>query len=184
MAVLFAAKFDVLLYELTGTYFESDPPWDPEDIRRFGSSRDKRSDGVRVVWAVVLTPDGFPIGCEVLPGNTADVTTLSEIRQKIEQQYGQGGQVLLMDRGIPTEEGLAAMRASRAAVRYLAGTPKGRLTKLEKRLAQLPREQARPQVQVKLLPEGDEVYILVESQAQWIKNGRCAAGDGSDCGRG
>jgi hypothetical protein len=165
-ADLFAAQFDVLLYDLTSTYFESDPPWDPEDIRRFGHSRDKRWDCVQVVLAVVLTPEGYPIGYEVLPGNTADVTTLSEIRQKVEEQYGAVERLWLMDRGIPTEEGLAAMRASRPPVRYLVGTPKGRLTKFERRLAELPWVQARHQVQVKLLPEGDEVYVLVNSQAR------------------
>lgn len=163
---LFAAKFDVLLYDLTSTYFESDPPWDEQDLRRFGHSRDKRSDCVQVVLAVVLTPEGYPIGYEVLPGNTADNTTLSDMRQKIEEQYGTVERIWLMDRGIPTEESLAAMRASQPPVRYLVGTPKGRLTKLEKKLADLPWTQARPQVQVKLLPEAGEVYVLVDSQAR------------------
>ena len=127
-ADLFAAKFDVLLYDLTSTYFESDPPWDEQDIRRFGYSRDKRSDCVQVVLAVVLTPEGYPIGYEVLPGNTADNTTLSDIRKKVEEQYGQVDRIWLMDRGIPTEESLAAMRASQPPVRYLvvrrkAGSP-------------------------------------------------------------
>jgi transposase len=165
-ADLFAAKFDVLLYDLTSTYFESDPPWDPEDMRRFGYSRDKRSDCVQVVLAVVLTPEGYPIGYEVLPGNTADITTLSEMRCKIEAQYGQVERIWLMDRGIPTEKSLAAMRASQPPVRYLVGTPKGRLTKLEQKLVALPWRQARYQVEVKLLPEGGEVYVLVQSQAR------------------
>ena len=165
-ADLFAAKFDVLLYDLTSTYFESDPPWDEQDIRRFGYSRDKRSDCVQVVLAVVLTPEGYPIGYEVLPGNTADNTTLSDIRQKVEEQYGQVDRIWLMDRGIPTEESLAAMRASQPPVRYLVGTPKGRLTQLEKKLTDLPWTQARDQVQVKLLAEAGEVYVLVQSQAR------------------
>jgi hypothetical protein len=163
-ADLFAARFDVLLYDLTSTYFESDPPWDPEDKRRFGHSRDKRSDCVQVVLALVLTPEGYPIGYEVLPGNTADITTLNNIRKKIEEQYGPVERIWLMDRGIPTEESLAAMRASQPPVRYLVGTPKGRLTRLEKKLAALPWTQARPQVQVKLLPEEGELYVLVNSQ--------------------
>jgi transposase len=165
-ADLFAAKFDVLLYDLTSTYFESDPPWDEEDLRRFGYSRDKRSDCVQVVLAVVLTPEGYPIGYEVLPGNTADNTTLSDIRKKVEEQYGQVDRIWLMDRGIPTEESLAAMRASQPPVRYLVGTPKGRLTRLEKKLTDLPWTQARDQVQVKLLAEAGEVYVLVQSQAR------------------
>jgi len=163
---LFAAQFDVLLYDLTSTYFESDPPEDPEDKRRFGYSRDKRSDCVQVILALVLTPEGYPIGYEVLPGNTADNTTLSEIRKKVEAQYGPVDRIWLMDRGIPTEESLEAMRTSQPPVRYLVGTPKGRLTKLEKKLADLPWKQARDQVQVKLLQEESELYVLVNSQAR------------------
>jgi transposase len=163
---LFGAKFDVVLYDLTSTYFESDPPWDEADLRRFGHSRDKRSDCVQVVLAVVLTPEGYPIGYEVLPGNTADITTLSDTRKKIEEQYGAVERIWLMDRGIPTEESLAAMRASQPPVHYLVGTPKGRLTKLEKKLADLPWAQARHQVQVKLLPQAGELYVLVNSQAR------------------
>jgi transposase len=163
---LFGAKFDVLLYDLTSTYFESEPPEEEQDKRRFGYSRDKRSDCVQVILAVVLTPEGYPIGYEVLPGNTADNTTLSEIRKKVEEQYGPLERIWLMDRGIPTEESLAAMRASQPPVRYLVGVPKGRLTKLEKQLTELPWREARDQVQVKLLPEGGEVYVLVNSQAR------------------
>jgi hypothetical protein len=166
---LFAAKFDVLLYDLTSTYFESDPPWEPEDLRRFGHSRDKRSDCVQVVVALVLTPEGYPIAYEVLPGNTADITTLNEMRAKIEEQYGRVDRIWLMDRGIPTEESLAAMRASQPPVRYLVGTPKGRLSKLEKKLTGLPWTQARDRVQVKLLPLEGEVYVLVNSQARVCK---------------
>jgi transposase len=163
---LFGAKFDVVLYDLTSPYFESDPPWDEEDLRRFGHRRDKRSDCVPVVLAVVLTPEGYPIGYEVLPGNTADITTLSDTRQKIEEQYGAVERIWLMDRGIPTEESLEAMRASQPPVHYWVGTPKGRLTKLEKQLADLPWTQARHQVQVKLLPQAGELYVLVNSQAR------------------
>jgi transposase len=121
---------------------------------------------VQVVLAVVLTPEGYPIGYEVLPGNTADNTTLNDIRQKVEPQYGPVERIWLMDRGIPTEESLAQMRAGQPPVRYLVGTPKGRLTKLEKKLAERPWAQARDQVQVKLLPEGQEVYVLVNSRAR------------------
>lgn len=163
---LFGAKFDVLLYDLTSTYFESEPPEDEQDKRRFGYSRDKRSDCVQVILAVVLTPEGYPIGYEVLPGNTADNTTLSDIRKKVEEQYGPVERIWLMDRGIPTEESLAAMRASQPPVQYLVGVPKGRLTKLENKLTELPWREARDQVQVKLLPEEGEVYVLVNSQAR------------------
>ncbi len=168
-ADLFGAKFDVLLYDLTSTYFESEPPEEETDKRRFGYSRDKRSDCVQVILAVVMTPEGYPIGYEVLPGNTADNATLSDMRNKVEEQYGPVERIWLMDRGIPTEESLAAMRACQPPVQYLVGVPKGRLTKLEKKLTELPWHQARDQVEVKLLPEAGEVYVLVHSQARGDK---------------
>ena len=129
-ATLFDARFDVLLYDLTSTYFESDPPFD--DKRRFGYSRDKRPDCVQVVIALIVTPEGFPLAYEVMPGNTADDTTLAAFLKKIEDQYGRSDRIWIMDRGIPTEETLASMREGDAPVRYLVGTPKGRLTRREK----------------------------------------------------
>lgn len=86
---LFGAKFEVLLYDLTSTYFESDPPADPElSKKRFGYSRDKRPDFVQVVIALVVTPEGFPLAYEVLAGNTQDKQTLRDFLQKIEDLYG------------------------------------------------------------------------------------------------
>lgn len=161
---LFGAKFEVLLYDLTSTYFESDPPFPEGDKRRFGYSRDKRSDCVQVVIAVVMTPEGFPIAYEVMAGNTSDKTTLKGMLQKIEAQYGKLQRIWIMDRGIPTEETLEEMRQSDPPVQYLVGTPKGRLTALEKKLADLPWVAAREKVQVKLCPQEEELYVLVESQ--------------------
>lgn len=161
---LFGARFEVLLYDLTSTYFESDPPFPEGDKRRFGYSRDKRSDCVQVVLAVVLTPEGFPIAYEVMAGNTSDKTTLKGMLEKIQAQYGKMQRIWIMDRGIPTEEVLEEMRQSDPPVRYLVGTPKGRLTKLEKKLAEVPWVEAREKVQVKLCPEDQELYVLVESQ--------------------
>ena len=124
---LFNARFDVLLYDLTSTYFKSDPPQDEADKRRFGYSRDKRSDCVQVVIALVVTPEGLPLAYEVLAGNTADNTTLRVYLAKIEAQYGKARRVFVMDRGIPTEAVLAEMRQSDPPVQYLVGTPKGQL---------------------------------------------------------
>ena len=107
---LFGAKFEVLLYDLTSTYFESDPPAEDEDKRRFGHSRDKRRDCVQVVIALIVTPEGFPLAYEVLPGNTADKTTLRAFLHKIEAQYGKASRIWVMDRGIPTDEILSEMR--------------------------------------------------------------------------
>ena len=119
---------------------------------------------MQVVIALIVTPDGFPIAYEVLPGNTADKTTLRQFLQKIETQYGKAERVWVMDRGIPTEEVLKEMRASDPPVYYLVGTPKGRLTKLERALLPLPWQAVRPGVQVKLLPKEDELYVFAESR--------------------
>ena len=161
---LFNARFDVLLYDLTSTYFESDPPFPEGDKRAYGYSRDKRSDCVQVVIALIVTPEGFPLAYEVLAGNTSDKTTLADFLQKIEAQYGRAERIWVMDRGIPTEKVLAQMRAAQPPVQYLVGTPRGRLGRYEKRLTQIPWEVARAGVSVKLLAEGEELYVLAESK--------------------
>jgi transposase len=166
---LFNASFEVLLYDLTSTYFESDPPQDENDKRRFGYSRDKRSDCVQVVIALIVTPQGFPLAYEVLAGNTLDKTTLREFLQKIETQYGKAERIWLMDRGIPTEAVLQEMRHSDPPVKYLVGTPRGRLTRLEKQLVDKPWHSARPGVKVKLLTEQGELYVLAESHDRIAK---------------
>lgn len=158
---LFNAEFDILLYDLTSTYFECDPPTDSK--RRFGYSRDKRSDCVQVVIALIVTPDGFPLAYEVMAGNTADKTTLPEFLEKIETQYGKANRTWVMDRGIPTEETLEKMRSAESPIHYLVGTPKGRLTKLEADFLKEPWAQVRDQVDVKLLETQGEVYVLARS---------------------
>jgi transposase len=157
---LFGAKFDVLLYDLTSTYFESSRPADENDKRRYGY---KRSDCVQVVIALVVTPEGFPLAYEVLAGNTSDRTTLREFLNKIEAQYGKAQRIWVMDRGIPTEEVLTEMRHSDPPVYYLVGTPKGRLGKLEQKLLGLPFVTVRSGVEVKLLAEDKELYVLAKS---------------------
>lgn len=166
---LFNASFDVLLYDLTSTYFESDPPADEQDKRRYGYSRDHRPDCVQVVIALVVTPQGFPLAYEVLAGNTADSTTLKDFLARIERQYGKARRIWCMDRGIPTEEVLAQMRRADPPVQYLVGTPKGRLSRFEKALLELPWQQARPEVKVKLLAHDDELYVFAESRDRVAK---------------
>jgi len=166
---LFGAKFDVLLYDLTSTYFESDPPFPPSDKRKFGYSRDKRPDCVQVVVALVITPEGFPLAYEVLAGNTADKTTLRDFLQKIEAQYGKAERIWIMDRGIPTEEVLEQMRASDPPIHYLVGTPKARLGQLEAQLLALDWQRARQGVDVKLLPHQGELYVLARSKDRVAK---------------
>jgi transposase len=164
---LFGVKFEVLLYDLTSTYFESSPSGSEEDKRRFGYSRDHRPDCVQLVIALVVTVEGFPLAYEVLAGNTADSKTLENFLNQIEKHYGQAQRIWIMDRGIPTEEHLENRRARQ--ISYLVGTPKGRLTQLEKALATVPWQEARAAVEVKLLPQDPELYVLVQSQARVTK---------------
>jgi len=165
-ADLFGASYEVLLYDLTSTYFESDaqPHLEVEgDKRRFGYSRDKRPDCLQVVIALVITPEGFPLAYEVMSGNTADKSTLEGFLAHIENRYGKAQRIWVMDRGIPTEEVLEKMRASQPPVSYLVGTPKGRLSKLEAALLHEPWQQVRGSVEVKLLAQEQEVYVLARS---------------------
>jgi hypothetical protein len=160
---LFNASFDVLLYDLTSTYFEAAPPFPEGDKRRHGYSRDHRSDCVQVIIALVVTPEGLPLAYEVLPGNTADNATLKDFLARIERHYGRARRIWLMDRGVPTEAVLAEMRAADPPVQYLVGTPKGRLSRLETQLLARPWAEARPGVQVKLLPQDGELYVFAQS---------------------
>ena len=161
---LFGAKFDVLLYDLTSTYFESDVERGPEDLRQYGYSRDKRGDCRQVVIALIVTPEGFPLSYEVLAGNTADSTTLSDFLDRIERRYGRANRIWVMDRGIPTEDSLAKMRTMGAS--YLVGTPKGRLTRLEQAFLGQPWARVREGVQVKRLATEEDVYVLAQSDAR------------------
>ena len=166
---LFGARFEVLLYDLTSTYFESDPAFEPEDKRKFGYSRDKRNDCVQVIIALVVTPEGFPIAYEVLAGNTADKTTLGRFLQKIEAQYGKADRIWVMDRGVPTEEVLAQMRESDPPICYLVGTPRAHLSKLEAQLLEQPWNEMRAGVEVKLLAQEKELYLLAQSRQRLCK---------------
>ncbi len=161
---LFGAKFDVLLYDLTSTYFETDVERGPDDLRQFGYSRDKRGDCRQVVIALIVTPEGFPLSYEVMSGNTADSTTLSDFLDRIERRYGHANRIWVMDRGIPTEDSLAKMRSIGAS--YLVGTPKGRLSKLEQSFLSQPWAKVRDGVQVKRLATDEDVYVLAQSDAR------------------
>jgi transposase len=162
---LFAAEFDVLLYDLTSTYFEGVCQQNPK--ARHGYSRDGRGDCRQVVIALIVTPQGFPLAYEVLPGNTIDNTTLRDFLKKIEDRYGQARRTWVMDRGIPTEATLSQMREAKTD--YLVGTPRSMLGKLEQSLTRVPWQQARRDVRVKLLPQEGEVYVLAQSQARQKK---------------
>jgi hypothetical protein len=161
---LFGAKFDVLLYDLTSTYFETDEDRGPDDLRQYGYSRDKRGDCRQVVIALIVTPEGFPLSYEVMSGDTADSTTLSGFLDRIKHRYGQANRIWVMDRGIPTEDSLAKMRSIGAS--YLVGTPKGRLNKLEQSFLAQPWAKVRDGVQVKRLAAEEDVYVLAQSDAR------------------
>lgn len=162
---LFDVKFDVLLYDLTSTYFEGLCAEIPS--ARHGYSRDGRPDCRQVVIALVVTPDGLPLAYEVMAGNTSDKTTLRGFLARIEALYGQADRIWVMDRGIPSEEVLAEMRAQ--GVHYLVGTPKSRLSKLDQALLDQPWQEVHEALQVKLLETEGEVYVLARSEARRAK---------------
>jgi len=164
----------VLLYDLTSTYFESDPPQDENDKRRFGYSRDKRSDCVQVVIALIVTPQGFPLAYEVLAGNTLDKTTLREFLQKIEP-IRKAERIWLMDRGIPTEEcwRKCATVIRRSSMWWHA---QGTLTRLESNCGKALAQRA-ARSESELLAQQGELYVLAESHDRIARSARCAGGD-------
>jgi transposase len=156
---LFDVSFDVLLYDLTSTYFEGRCRDNPKAVH--GHSRDNRSDCRQVVIALVATPDGLPLAYEVMAGNTSDKTTLRDFLKKIQTMYGKARRVWVMDRGIPTEATLEEMRSE--GVNYLVGTPRTLLSRHERALLDKPWERVHEQMRVKLLKQGDELYVLAQS---------------------
>jgi transposase len=156
---LFDARFDILLYDLTSTYFEGSCQQIPK--AKHGYSRDGRSDCRQVVIALVVTTDGLPLAYEVLAGNTADKTTLAMFLEKIQSMYGKARRVWVMDRGIPTEKTLKQMRDDEVA--YLVGTPRALLGKLEKSLVDKPWEIVHEGMSVKLIEQDNEVYVQARS---------------------
>ena len=160
-ADLFDADFEVLLYDLTSTYFEGEMENNPKAKR--GYSRDGRPDCLQVVIALVITTDGFPLAYEVMEGNTSDRTTLRDFLNKIETTYGKAKRLWVMDRGIPTEEVLAEMRDPDRQVSYLVGTPKSKIKQTEQKWLDLPWQQVRDSVEVKLFEDDGELYVLAKS---------------------
>ena len=164
-AELFHADFEVLLYDLTSTYFEGEMEECAKAKR--GYSRDSRPDCVQVVIALIVTPDGFPLAYEVMDGNSSEQKTLRPFLERIENTYGKARRVWVMDRGIPTEATLAHMRER--GVSYLVGTPKGRINKHEKKWLDLPWQQVRDSVQVKLYEHDSELHVLARSDGRQAK---------------
>ncbi|MGH9682580.1 MAG: IS1634 family transposase [Candidatus Acidiferrales bacterium] len=166
-ADLFQAEFEVLLYDLTSTYFEGAMEENPK--AKYGHSRDKRTDCLQLVIALVITTDGFPLAYEVMNGNTSDRTTLRSFLDKIEKTYGKAKRTYVMDRGIPTEEILQEMRDPAREVFYLVGTPKGKIKQYEKKWLDLPWQKVRESVEVKLFEQDGELYVLTKSEGRRAK---------------
>src|SRR6202790_5384614 len=166
-ADLFQADFEVLLYDLTSTYFEGEMEQNPKAKR--GYSRDKRPDCLQLVIALVVTPDGFPLAYEVMNGNTSEPTTLRGFLKKIETTYGRARRVWVMDRGIPSEAILQEMREPERETFYLVGTPKARINQHENKWLDLPWQKVRDSVEVKLYRHEGELYVLAKSRGRQAK---------------
>jgi len=162
---LFDTSFDVLLYDLTSTYFEGLCEQIPK--AKHGYNRDGRGDCRQVVIALVVTPDGLPLAYEVLAGNTTDKTTLRQFLAKIQGMYGRARRTWVMDRGIPTEATLKEMRE--AGTQYLVGTPRSMLGKLEQQFIDKPWQQVHESMQVKLAQHEGEFYVLAHSNQRELK---------------
>ena len=174
---------DVVLFDLTSTYFEVDGTKALEsDLQRYGYSRDKRGDCLQVVVALVLTPDGFPLAYEVMPGNTSDKETQMPFIRRLEEKYGKIGSLWLMDRGVPTEKTLREMRES--GYRYLVGAPRGHLKVLGDKLKKSDWQNVQEGVDVKMAKADDvtakaadgkettvpgDTFVLTRSAARSLK---------------
>lgn len=155
---LFGAEFDVLLYDLTSTYVEGAAEKNPM-VRR-GYSRDHRPDCEQLVIALIVNHEGFPFSYETFDGNRSDVSTMETMLRMVERKYGKARRIWVFDRGIVSEENLAAIR--KRGGQYLTGTPRSQMKRLEEELLKDDWTRVRPEVEVKkvAIPQGEETYIL------------------------
>jgi transposase len=155
---LFGAEFDVLLYDLTSTYVEGAAEQNP--MMRRGYSRDHRPDCEQMVIALIVNSEGFPFSYETFDGNRADVSTMETILRMVERKYGKARRIWVMDRGIVSEENLAAIR--KRGGQYLVGTPRSQMKRFEQELLKDDWIKMHPDVEVKqvLIPAGEETYVL------------------------
>jgi len=161
---LFAAEFDVLLYDLTSTYVEGLAEKNP--MMRHGYSRDHRPDCKQMVIALIVNSEGFPFSYETFDGNRADVSTMETILRMVERKYGKARRIWVMDRGIVSEENLAAIR--KRGGQYLVGTPRSQMKQFEAELLKDDWSRVRPEVEVKqvAIPQGEETYILCRTASR------------------
>ncbi len=159
---LFSVEFEILLYDVTSTYFEGEAEANPQAKR--GHSRDHRRDCKQVCIGLVVTTDGFPLGYEVFAGNRNDVKTLEEIVEAMEAKYGKANRIWVFDRGIVSEANLAFLRGRGG--QYLVGTPKSQLRKFEKELIGKDWREVHEGIEVKLAPSpgGEETFVLCRSR--------------------
>ena len=158
---LFDLKFDLLLYDVTSTYFEGQCVGNP--MAKRGYSRDQRPDCLQVCIGLVVTTDGIPLGYEVFDGNKNDSKTVEEIVQALEKKYGQANRVWVMDRGMVSEANLKFLRERGGS--YIVGTPKAMLRRFEQYLVEKDWHEVQAGVEVKLVPgpDGAETFILARS---------------------
>ena len=170
-AGLFGSTCDVVLFDLTSTYFEVDGTKALEsDLQRYGYSRDKRGDCLQVVVALVLTPDGFPLAYEVMPGNTSDKGTQMQFVDRLVKKYGKDGKLdslWLMDRGVPTEDTLEKMRS--LGFKYLVGSPRSTVGALGEKLSGQEWTRVQDGIRVKYAADGTDKYVLTHSMARFTK---------------
>ena len=164
---LFDLEYDLLIYDVTSTYFEGDALANPQAKR--GYSRDKRSDCKQVCIALVVTTGGMPLGYEVFDGNRTDVTTVEEIVEAMEAKYGRAQRIWAMDRGMVNEENLRFIRERGG--QYIVGTPRSHLRRYERNLTEQGWSQVYEDLEVKLCPspDGEETFILCRSTARAAK---------------
>jgi len=163
--MMFNLDYDILLYDITSTYFEGLCQQNPK--AKFGHSKDRRGDCRQVLIALVVTPEGFPIHYEVLQGNTSEKTTLKPLLNKIETLYGKANRVWLMDRGIPTEATLKYMRDN--GISYLVGTPRKLLDEFHEELSRKPWQEINDSVCIKYVHRDGECYVLAKSKDRMAK---------------
>jgi transposase len=164
MIQLFALEYDLLLYDITSTYFEGLAQ--ANSLAERGYSRDHRPDCKQVCIALVVTREGVPLAYEVFAGNRADVTTVQTIVESVETQYGKAGRIWVMDRGMISEKNLAFLRKRESA--YVVATPKSLVRQFEAELKQRNWTEAEPGVEVQLCPrpKSGEMFLLCRSQAR------------------
>ena len=157
---LFQADFEVLLYDLTSTYFEG--LMEEVSKAKRGYSRDKRPDCKQLVIALIVTPEGFPLAYEVFPGNTRDVQSLETMLNQVEAKYGKAKRTWVFDRGVVSEDNLQKLRERHGT--YVVGTPRSRLKEFEGGLQRQDWKHVRGQVDVVLRPGDDgDTYVIARS---------------------